>query len=30
MKAWLQNPDNAESIIDSLKQLSDRVDEGFD
>ena len=30
MKAWLQNPDNAEGIIDSLQQLSDRVDEGFD
>jgi hypothetical protein len=30
MKKWLQNPDNAESIIDRLQQLSERVDQGFD
>jgi len=30
MKKWLQNPDNAEGIIDSLHQLSERVDQGFD
>ena len=30
MKAWLQNLDNAKGIIDSLQQLSGRVDEGFD
>jgi len=30
MKAWLQDHNNAEGIINSLQQLSGRVDEGFD
>lgn len=30
MGAWLRDESNADAIIDSLKQLSARVDKGFD
>ena len=30
MSAWLRDIGNADGIIDSLMQLSNRVDEGFD
>ena len=30
MRAWLRDPDNAEGIMESLQQLSGRVDQGFD
>ena len=30
MSAWLRDTGNADRIIDSLTQLSNRVDEGFD
>ena len=30
MSAWLRDESNADAIIDSLKQLSARVDKGFD
>ena len=30
LKSWFKNPDNADGIIASLQELSDRVDKGFD
>lgn len=30
LRNWLKNPDNADCIIVSLQELSDRVDKGFD
>ena len=30
MKTWLLDAENAAVIVDSLSQLSDRVDQGFD
>ena len=30
LRTWLQDPDNADGLIVSLQELSDRVDQGFD